>query len=416
MKNYLVIQLARFGDLIQTKRLLATLAARPESAVHLCLDVSLAPLARLVYPDVILHPITAHGTGLDSHAAALKMLVDNRRAFAELAAIDFTSVYNLNFSGLNFRLAALFDPERVAGYAWRSGQEITGPWPAMAMRWSGFRRLGMNLVDFWGAYCPDMLPPKQVNPEAAPKGGGIGVVLAGRESRRSLPAPLLAGITATLAGARKARSITLLGGLAERAAGQAVFKELPANLQSATRNLAGQTDWAQLVETVNTLDLLITPDTGTMHLAAHLGTPVAAFFLSSAWCFETGPYGLGHTVYQAVTDCLPCLETAPCPEDVKCLDGFAAPGFRRFLVTGKTEHAPEGVLALRSEFDDLGQTYAPFAGIDTDARQRAVLRNFLLHHLRGGQPRFDEMESAFARQLYREKDWMTADKPCKAQG
>jgi ADP-heptose:LPS heptosyltransferase len=415
MKNYLVIQLARFGDLIQTKRLLNTLQARPEAVVHLCLDASLAPLARLVYPNAVLHPITAHGTGTGG-SEALRVLLDNRRTFAELAATDFAAVYNLNFSGLNFRLAALFAPDKVEGYAWRNGQEITGRWPAMAMRWSGFRRLGLNLMDFWGAYCPDMLPPEQVNPEAVPKGGGIGVVLAGRESRRSLPAPLLARITATLAGARKARRIVLLGGEAERAAGRGVTKELPASLQSMTENKAGRTDWAELVETVAGLDLLITPDTGTMHLAAHLGTPVAAFFLSSAWFSETGPYGTGHTVYQAVTDCLPCLETAPCQENVKCLDAFTDPGFQRFLVTGKAGHAPHGMLALRSGFDALGQTFVPFAGVDADAPKRAVLRNFLLHYLRGAEPRFDRLEQSFARQLYREKDWMTAEKNLDGQG
>ena len=416
MKNYLVIQLARFGDLIQTKRLLATLFARPDAVVHLCLDASLAPLARLVYPEAVLHPVTAHGTGLSGSEAALRMLLDNRNAFAELKSIDFETVYNLNFSGLNFRLAALFDPERVEGYSWRNGQEITGRWPAMAMRWSGYRRLGMNLVDFWAGYCPDMIAPALVNPEAAPKGGGIGVVLAGRESRRSLPAPLLARITATLAGARKAGRIVLLGGQAERAAGQAVLKELPPNLQPATENLAGRTDWSRLVELVDSLDLLITPDTGTMHLAAHLGTPTAAFFLSSAWCFETGPYGLGHTVYQAVTGCLPCLETAPCMENVKCRNGFEDPCFRRFLVTGKAEHVPAGLMALHSAFDDLGQMYVPFAGTDADADRRTVLRNFLHHHLSGSEPRFDQLEQAFAREIYREKDWMTVCNTLEKQG
>jgi hypothetical protein len=274
----------------------------------------------------------------------------------------------------------------------------------------------MNLVDFWGAYCPDMLSADAVNPEASPKGGGIGVVLAGRESRRSLPAPLLARITATLAGSRKAGRLVLLGGHAEVGAGQSIIKELPANLQSVTENLAGKTDWQRLVDIVGGLDLLITPDTGTMHLAAHLGTPVAAFFLSSAWCFETGPYGLGHTIYQGLTDCLPCLETAPCRENVKCLKAFAAPGFSRFLVTGKAEHAPEELLALHSAFDDLGQTYTSFAGTDTEATKRAVLRNFLFHHLTGVEPRFDRLEQAFAQKLFREKDWMTAENPLEAQG
>jgi ADP-heptose:LPS heptosyltransferase len=415
MKNYLVIQLARFGDLIQTKRLVATLAARPESVVHLCLDGSLADLARLVYPNAVLHPVTAHGTGLDGPQAALRMLTDNRRAFAELAAVDFETVYNLNFSPLNFRLAALFDPDRVEGYGWRDGQEITGRWPAMAMRWSSMRRLGMNLVDFWAGYCPDGLDPALVNPEAQPKGGGIGVVLAGRESRRSLPTDLLADFAAVLAGSRKARRVVLLGGTAEQTAGQAVLKALPPALQSATENLAGKTGWSDLADVVGSLDLLLTPDTGTMHLAAHLGTPVAACFLSSAWCFETGPYGLGHTVYQGLADCLPCLETAPCHESVKCLTGFRDPGFKRFLATSKPEHAPAGLLGLRPAFDTLGQTYVPIAGTDPDGARRETLRNFLAHHLRGKEPRFEGLEGDFARHLYREKDWMTAEKPFGAQ-
>ncbi|MCJ2163857.1 MULTISPECIES: glycosyltransferase family 9 protein [unclassified Pseudodesulfovibrio] len=416
MKNYLVIQLARFGDLIQTKRLLATLSARPDTQVHLCLDASLEPLARLVYPDVVLHPIMAHGSGMSGPESAMKILVENRQAFALLAARDFDTVYNLNFSGLNFRLAALFDPDRVKGYGWNNGQEMIGKWPAMAMRWSNYRRLGMNLVDFWGGYCSDMISPEKVNPKARPKGDGIGVVLAGRESRRSLPAPLLAKIIGTTVNMTKADSITLLGSAAERPAGQTVLKEMPASLQSRTKNLAGQTNWQQLVSTVGSLDMLLTPDTGTMHLAAHLGTPVTAFFLSSAWCFETGPYGEGHTVFQARTDCLPCLEVSPCNEGVKCLNGFSDPAFMRFLATGKSEHAPAGILGFHSSFDALGQVYTPFAGDDADAEQRTALRNFIRHHLCGSEQGFSELEHFFAQQLYRDKDWMTPEKPGDIHG
>ncbi|BCS87187.1 glycosyltransferase family 9 protein [Pseudodesulfovibrio sediminis] len=415
MKNYLVIQLARFGDLIQTKRLVATLTTRPDATVHLCVDISLEPLARLVYPDVIVHPILAHGTGLSGHDAALKMLVENRRSFAELSGIDFETIYNLNFSPLNFRLAALFDHEKVEGYSWHNGQEITGQWPAMAMRWSRLRRLGMNLVDFWAGYCPDMIVPEQVNPHASPKGGGIGVVLAGRESRRSLPASLLATMVTTMSSTVSGK-IFLLGGASEHQAGQSLLKALSPSLQSRTENKAGKTDWAELVDLVGSLDMLLTPDTGTMHLAAHLGTPVRAFFLSSAWCFETGPYGLGHTVYQGVTECLPCLETQPCPYDVRCLGGFTAPQLQRFLITGKSDHTPEGILGFKSSFDALGQIYTSFAGEDADLQQRTVLRQFILQHLSGVSAGFSELEHAFAHEFYREKDWMTKIQPNATHG
>ena len=411
MKHYLIIQLARFGDLVQTKRLIATLCAREKSTVHLCVDTSLAALAQLVYPDITVHSIAAHGTGLSASEAIKAMLVDNRRAFAELTSIDFEIIYNLNFSPLNFRLAALFDPDQIEGYAWHNGQEIIGLWPSMAMRWSNYRRISINLVDFWAGYCPDMIAPELVNPVATPKRGGIGVVLAGRESRRSLPVDVLSQVTKTVASSKKAEKIYLLGGNAEHAAGQALIKQLSPAIQQKTENLAGKTNWSDLVDIVGSLDTLLTPDTGTMHLAAHLGTPVSAFFLSSAWCFETGPYGEGHTVYQAITDCLPCLETQECMYDVKCLGGFTDPKFQRFLVTGKPEHAPENMVAFASGLDGLGQIYTPIAGIDPDAAQREKFREFIWQYLSGKGGNVSDLDTVFAQKVYHERDWITHGKP-----
>lgn len=411
MTHYLVIQLARFGDLVQTKRLLSTLNARSNSTVHLCVDNSLESLARIIYPNVEIHAIAAHGTGLKGMETIQAMLIGNRGVFANLQAIQFESVFNLNFSPLNFRIAALFDPEIVEGYSWKNGQELIGVWPSMAMRWSNFRRIGINLVDFWAGYCPDMIAPDLVNPEAYPKGGGIGIVLAGRESRRSLPADLLAQIASTLGAVGKAEKIYLLGGASEYSAGEAVLRGLPGALADKAENMAGKTDWGQLVEIVDSLDMLLTPDTGTMHLAAHLGTPVRAFFLSSAWCFETGPYGKGHIIYQALTECLPCLETQPCPFDVKCRNCFEDPIFQRFLATNKEEHAPQGVIGFHSSFDALGQVYSPFAGHDSDEEQRSKFRQFIMQFLTSKGGGVSDVEHMLAERIYKEMDWMTDLQP-----
>jgi len=416
MQNYLIIQLARFGDLIQTKRLIATLCARKNASIHLCVDRSLESLARIVYPDVHVHSIAAHGTNLTGDEAIKAMLIDNVSTFHDLQSVSFERVYNLNFSPLNFRMAALFDPDRVEGYSWKDGQELIGLWPSMAMRWSDFRRLGLNLVDFWAGYCSDMIAPDSVNPEAVPKGGGVGVVLSGRESRRSLPVSTLAQIVTTLASSNKSNRIVLLGGPSEVAAAQGVIKMLPARLQKITDSLAGKTNWADLVDVVDELDLIITPDTGTMHLAAHLGTPVHAVFLSSAWCFETGPYGKGHTVYQAETDCLPCLETQECPYDVTCLNCFNSPEFQRFLVTQKPQHAPERLIAFCSDFDDLGQTYIPIAGEDKDLEQRTDFRRFVYQYLTGVAGEHILKNELFAARIYQDKDWITQTMPSETLG
>lgn len=413
--RYLVIQLARFGDLVQTRRLVLSLLAEPGAEVHLCLDQSLAALAGLLYPTVTLHPVTAHGTALAKlppHEQAQALLSANVPAFARLARAEFNRVYNLNFSPLNFRVASLFEPGLVRGHAWVNGQEAVGQWARLAMRWSSMRRIGLNIADFWAWHHPAPVAPAEVNPPAQGRGGGLGVVLAGRESRRSLPARELAGLVGALLDTNTVRGdapLVLLGSAAEAKAAHLLVRELPPRRAGQVRNLCGGTDWPGLAKAVGELDLLLTPDTGTMHLAAALGVPVLATFLSSAWCAETGPYGLGHRVLQAVTDCLPCLESQPCEQGVACLRPFGDARLTRYLATGDARHLPEGLLDLDSALDVLGQTWTVRAGEDVAAGARANFRAFLARHLGAGGAWTSDSVRDFAERLYAERDWLVPD-------
>lgn len=406
MGRELVVQLARFGDLVQTKRLVRSLELCG-SEVHLCVDRSLRTLAQLLYPHVVVHGVCAHGGGTD----AGEVVLNNRAAFDALAELEFDTVYNLNFSPLNFRLASLFPPETVRGYQSFDGQDVVSPWAGMGIRWSKERRIALNLVDFWSGYAPRPCPPEAVNPAARPGGNGIGIALAGRESRRSLPVPTLREVAKTAWNILGKPHIKLLGTAMEAGAARALRKELPPEMQERTFDLTGKTDWATLIETVQGMDLLLTPDTGIMHLAAHLGVPVAAFFLSSAWCFETGPYGKGHTVFQAVQPCLPCLEHESCPYRVRCGKGFDDPMFLRFFTTRKAEHAPAGIMGLRSDLDSLGVDFVAFGGEDADTRSRFALRTFVAEHLGISGPNLDSKSSiSLAQRLYHERDWVVAPK------
>ena len=60
---------------------------------------------------------------------------------------------------------------------------------------------------------------------------------------------------------------------------QAISQQLP---PSSTSPLAGRTSPALLTAYLKRLDLLITNDTGPMHLAAAVATPTLALFLASA--------------------------------------------------------------------------------------------------------------------------------------
>jgi ADP-heptose:LPS heptosyltransferase len=365
--KFLVIQLARFGDLVQTKRLLLSLQQSGE--VHLLVDSTLTALARIVYPGVQVHGIAAHGV----HGPDILSLA--HADLGHIADLDFHRVYNLNFSGLNFALAGMFEPSTVRGYRARQGQRLIDSWPKQIMRWTRDRSLtGLNLVDVWGLCAEQPVPPMRVNPEASPRGGGIGVVMAGQNARRSLPASMLAPLVAAALGGVGRGPIHLLGSGGERRAAKELVALLPATLKGEVRNLVGRTGWSELHDVVGGLDLLVSPDTGTMHLAAHLGVPVLAFFLSSAWCHETGPYGRGHLVLQAAKDCAPCLETAPCPHDTACRRVFSDPSVLRH-VSGHTAKAlAPGCLAMESDFDELGLIFSAVAGIDPGAERRRAFR------------------------------------------
>lgn len=364
---FLVIQLARFGDLIQTRRLVASL--RAEGEVHLLVDRSLTELARLAYPDVAVHGIAAHGV----HGAGVLALA--HEDLAGLEGLGFRRVYNLNFSGQNFALSAMFPSRTVRGYRLAAGQRLVDAWPAQVMRWTRSRAAtGLNLVDVWGLYADQPIPPGLVNPPASPRGGGLGVVMAGQNARRSLPAEILAPLVQAAMGRTGRGAVTLLGSGREGRAARELTALLPGSLRGQVRDLVGRTDWRQLVDTVAGLDLVLTPDTGTMHLAASLGVPVLAFFLSSAWCHETGPYGEGHLVLQATTECAPCLETAPCPHGVACRRAFGDQAVLRFVGGRTSGDLPPGCAAMASGFDPLGLTFTAVAGNDPAAARRRAFR------------------------------------------
>lgn len=71
-------------------------------------------------------------------------------------------------------------------------------------------------------------------------------------------------------------------------------------------NLAGRLTLDELARAFASLDLLATPDTGPMHLAAWAGTPVLNLSLGPVHGWETGPYQPGHHVLAPRMSCRGC--------------------------------------------------------------------------------------------------------------
>jgi heptosyltransferase-2 len=82
-------------------------------------------------------------------------------------------------------------------------------------------------------------------------------------------------------------------------------------------NLMGRTNLEQLINELRRCRLLLTNDTGTMHLASLLGLPTVAIF-GSTEPHLTAPIGKGHLVLRHQVECSPCF-LRECPIDFRCM-------------------------------------------------------------------------------------------------
>lgn len=118
--------------------------------------------------------------------------------------------------------------------------------------------------------------------------------------------------------------------LADRLAAQGwavVFTGSPADREEIVRiiaamhapaaNLAGATSLLELAALYGMAKLVVSTDTGPMHIAAATGTPVVAIFGATApW--RTGPWGQQHRVVRVELPCSPCLKKY-CPAERECM-------------------------------------------------------------------------------------------------
>ena len=84
-------------------------------------------------------------------------------------------------------------------------------------------------------------------------------------------------------------------------------RRLAARMDPAPFLVAGRTDLRVLIALLKKIDLFVTLDSGPMHLAAALGTPLVALFGPTDPRLN-GPYGAGGTILRVPLPCSPCLK------------------------------------------------------------------------------------------------------------
>ncbi len=112
-------------------------------------------------------------------------------------------------------------------------------------------------------------------------------------------------------------------------------------------NRIGQTTLDELIAELRECRLLLTNDTGTMHLATLLGVPVVAIFGSTEDRL-TAPLGLGNAVVRHHVECSPCF-LRECPIDFRCMHAVSSDEVtqRVLELLGNTD-APDNSVASAS--------------------------------------------------------------------
>lgn len=392
--NILLVNLTRFGDLLQSQATITDFAAQGHSIALVCQE-NFAQAAALLKGVSHAFPFAgsrvlaaldkertaAPGEGFSCWTSALAELAAWRgalhSAFLPDMAVNLTPT-------LSARLLSLY----LAGGAPCRGFSLDGHgfgvdgngWAAFLQSSSQERGVSpFNIVDLFRRAAESgarerlgdnsLRPPDEAAlrkiaallTEEAPEGhkGFVGLQLGASEVRRRWPV----GSFVELGDRLRSEGFcpVLFGSGDEREPADRYMR----SARGGCVNLVGRTGIGELAAGLSLMRLLVTNDTGTMHLAAGIGVPVLAVFLATAQPFDTGPYRVGSCSVEPDMDCHPCAFGRACDRGESCRR-VVAPGVMARLAlarldTGLWPHAAgtgarvweavddgSGLLALRS--------------------------------------------------------------------
>ena len=121
-------------------------------------------------------------------------------------------------------------------------------------------------------------------------------------------------------------SILLFGTEGERDTARKILD----HIKEGVVDLTGKTSLLQLAAILERCQILVTNDTGTLHVAAAVGTPVVAIF-GPTDPETTGPWGEGHAIVKKEVPCSPCLKRV-CPTDHACMKNIGVEDVEEAIV------------------------------------------------------------------------------------
>ena len=147
----------------------------------------------------------------------------------------------------------------------------------------------------------------------------IAVQPGARWANKRWPVDYFAEVIRQVAGQFSDVRFAILGGADDRLLGEVLMRVA----SDRCLDLTGQTSLPEMVEWLRRCELMVTNDTGPMHVAAALRKPIIGLF-GPTEPRRTGPYGqLDHIVRRALP-CAPCMKSrCSWPKPVECLTAIS---------------------------------------------------------------------------------------------
>lgn len=334
-RRVLLLRLERIGDLLMTLDAIALArAVWPDATIDLAVGSWNAPLAKLIPGIGTVYTADVPWLAREGRGDSWSTLRAHARTWKRAhydVVVNFEPDIRSNY------LAWITGAPRRHGY-WTGGG---GAFLTDARAFEPTSHVGVNaerLVRLAsgqaeGPSSPARLPGPRLELPASAKararsllaglsGPLVGIHASGGRESKQWHLDRFAAVARGLATSRGA-SIVLTGSTADRPMTETIGAQLN-NVPHV--NLAGSLDLLELAGVLSTLDVFVGSDTGPMHLAAAVGTPVVALF-GPADPRRYGPRGDRERILRVDLPCSPCGQVRLPPERCRghvpdCMDGI----------------------------------------------------------------------------------------------
>ncbi len=403
--NILVINLTRFGDLLQMQPAILGLEAQGHKICLLCLENfhAASSLMRGIH-HVVSMPGSKFLRGLDEDwrlalSNVEEIIKEIDAEFPVQMVINTTSTLGARLLAKRIASKASEDkPIPILGFGLDAdGFGTSGDMWATFLQGASIERLNcpFNLVDMfrsmcnvadssplWGLHTPSVAMQNKISKLIESKKpkfcqGFVAFQLGASSAKRQWAVEHFIKLGQKLWQELKLCPI-LLGTKAEKHLESSYIegvKKFPHEFIS----VMGETDIPHLACVLMQCKLLVTNDTGTMHLAAGLNVPILAIFLATAQAWDTGPYMPDCCCLEPALSCHPCAFHKKCiygVDNQKCLRSIS-PEVAYFLVEHYLKHKmwphyeQDDVRIWQSIFDDDG--FASLKGLSGhESEERSI--------------------------------------------